>query len=88
VNERTAVTAGALVGAIIGGAAAYLFFTDRGRELRDRLEPAIDDLQREFVRFQGTIEQVGRMANEGMRAVQEFNAARMHSEFPNDGTSH
>ena len=46
------------------------------------------DLQREFVRFQGTIEQVGRMANEGMRVVQEFNAARMHAHFPNDGTSH
>jgi hypothetical protein len=56
--------------------------------LRDRLEPAIDDLRREFVRFQGTVEQVGRMANEGRRVVQEFNAARMHSQYPNDGTSH
>ena len=87
-NERTAVMAGALVGALIGGAASYLFFTDRGRQLRDRLEPAMADLQREFVRFQGTIEQVGRMANEGMRVVQEFNTARMQSDFPNDGTSH
>ena len=87
-NERTAVTAGALVGALIGAAASYLFFTDRGRQVRDRLEPAIADLQREFVRFQGTIEQVGRMANEGMRVVQEFNTARVHSQFPNDGTSH
>jgi gas vesicle protein len=88
VNERTAVTAGALVGALIGAAASYLFFTDRGRQLRDRLEPAMDDLQREFARFQGTIEQVGRMANDGMRVVQEFNAARVQSQFPNDGTSH
>jgi len=88
VNERTAVTVGALIGAVLGGAAGYLFFTDRGRQVRDRLEPAMADLQREFVRFQGTIEQVGRMANEGMRVVQEFNAARMQSHFPNDGTSH
>ena len=71
-NDRTAVTAGALIGAVVGAAASYLFFTDRGRELRDRIEPAIDDLQREFGRFQGTIEQVGRMASEGARAVQEF----------------
>ena len=85
-NERTAVTAGALIGALLGGAAAYLFLTDRGRQVRDRLEPAIDDLRREFGRFQGTIEQVGRMANEGMRVVQEFNTAR--TQFPNDGTSH
>jgi gas vesicle protein len=87
VNERTVVTAGALIGALVGGAASYLFFTDRGRELRDRLEPAVADLRREFGRFQGTIEQVGRMANEGMRVVQEFNTART-SHFPNDGTSH
>ena len=86
-NERTAVTAGALIGAFVGGAASYLFFTERGRQLRDRFEPAVADLQREFGRFQGTIEQVGRMANEGMRAVQEFNTARMQ-HFPNDGTSH
>jgi gas vesicle protein len=88
VNERTAVTAGALVGALLGGAASYLFFTNRGRQLRDRLEPAVADLKHEFRRFQGTIEQVGRMASEGMRVVQEFNTARMQSHFPNDGTSH
>jgi gas vesicle protein len=88
VNERTAVTAGALIGAIVGGAASYLFFTERGQMLRDRLEPAVDDLRREFARFQGTIEQVGRMANDGMRVVQEFNAARTQSQFPGDGTSH
>ena len=61
-DDRTAVTAGALIGAVVGAAASYLFFTGRGRELRDRIQPAIDDLQREFGRFQGTIEQVGRMA--------------------------
>jgi gas vesicle protein len=87
VDERTAVTAGALIGALVGGAASYLFFTDRGRQLRDRLEPAMADLQHEFGRFRGTIQQVGRMANEGMRVVQEFNTARV-SHFPNDGTSH
>ncbi len=85
-NDRTAVTAGALVGAVVGAAASYLFFTGRGRELRDRIQPAIDDLQREFGRFQGTFEQVGRMASEGARALQEFSSAR--SQFPGSGTSH
>ena len=82
-----AVTAGALIGAVVGAAAGYLFFTDRGRVLRDRIEPAVDDLKREFARFQGTIEQVGRMASEGARVVQEFTAARQ-SQFPGSGTSH
>ena len=88
-SERTAVTFGALAGALIGAGAVYLFFTDRGREIRDRFEPAVDDLRREFSRFQGTIEQLGRMANDGMRVVQEFNAARTQAQFRgNGGTSH
>jgi gas vesicle protein len=88
VNERTAVVAGALVGAMTGAFGAYLFFTDRGRGLRERFEPMVDDVRREFARFQKTIEKVGEMANDGMRVVNEFNAARSQSQFPNDRTSH
>ena len=87
-DDRTAVTAGALVGAVVGAAAGYLFLTSRGRTLRDRIEPAIEDLQREFKRFQGTIEQVGRMAGEGARVVQEFSSARAQGQFPGSGRSH
>ena len=87
-NERNAVLAGALAGALVGGAAGYLFFTGRGRELRDRLEPAVDELRQEFAKFQRTFQKVGDMASEGMRVVNEFNAARSQSQFPNDRTSH
>lgn len=87
-DDRTAVTAGALIGAVVGAAAGYLFLTNRGRTLRDRIEPAIEDLQREFKRFQGTIEQVGRMAGDGARVVQEFSSARAQAQFPGNGTSH
>jgi gas vesicle protein len=87
VNERSSVIAGALVGALVGAAAGFLFFTDRGRELRDRMEPAVDDLRQEFTRFQRTVEKVGHMANEGMRVVNEFNAARA-ANVPSGSTSH
>ena len=87
-NERTAVTVGALGGALVGGFASYLVFTDRGRGLRERLGPALEGLQQEVVRFQGTIEQVGRVANEGMRVFQEFNAARVQAQFSGDRTAH
>lgn len=80
--------AGALVGALVGAAAAYLFFTDRGREMRNRLEPMVDDLRHEFGRFQRTFEKVGDMANEGMRVVNEFNSARAQSPFRSGNTSH
>ena len=75
------------MGALVGAAASYLFFTGRGRVLRDRIEPAIQELQNEFMRFQGTFQQVGRMASEGARVVQEFTSARA-SQFPGSGTSH
>ena len=80
--------AGAMVGALVGAAAAYLFFTARGRELRNRFEPMVDDLRDEFARFQRTFEKVGVMAGEGMRVVNEFNAARSDSPFRGGTTSH
>ena len=86
-NDSRTIVAGAMVGALIGAAATYLFFTDAGKGVRDRMEPAVDDLRREFARFQKTIEKVGEMANDGLRVVSEFNAARAQS-FPSGGTSH
>ena len=86
-NERTAVMTGALIGSLAGACAAYLFFTEQGRMLRDRFEPALDNIQHEFARFQKTIEKFGEMANDGMRVVHEFNAARSQ-QFPSDRTSH
>lgn len=79
--------AGALVGALVGAATTYLFFTEGGRGYRERIEPAIDELRQEFGRFQKTIEKLGEMANEGMRVVNEFQAARAES-FPANRTSH
>jgi gas vesicle protein len=89
VSEQSRVMASAVVGALVGAAAGYLFFTERGRMMRDRMEPAMDDLRQEFGRFQRTIEKVGEMASEGMRVVQEFNTARSQSQYPTGGgTSH
>ena len=87
-RERNAVVTGAAVGALIGGAAAYLFFTEPGRHMRDRMEPAVDDLMREFQKFRRTLEKVGDMANDGVRAFQEFQQARTQSQFPGNRTSH
>lgn len=88
-NEQTRVYAGAMLGALVGAAAAYLFFTENGRVLRDRIEPAVDDMRREFTRFQKTIEKFGDLANDGLRVVNEFNTARAQSsQFAADRTSH
>jgi len=46
------------------------------------MEPAVDDLMREFHKFRRTLEKVGDMANDGLRAFNEFQAARGQSPFP------
>jgi gas vesicle protein len=82
------VVLGATLGALCGAAVVYLFFTDRGRELRDQMEPAIDELRREFGRFQKTIEKVGGLASDGLRAVEEFRSARGQSPNPSETPPH
>jgi gas vesicle protein len=88
VNENSRVMTGAVMGALIGAAAAYLFFTERGRGLRDRLDPMVADLRREFGKFQQTAQHIGDMANQGMRVYQEFNSARTSGQFGANRTSH
>jgi hypothetical protein len=88
VNERTAVAVGALVGSFVGAFTSYLFFTEGGRAIRSRIEPAVDDLRHEFMRFQSTFAKVGEMASEGMRVVHEFNEARASRGVPGGPTSH
>ena len=88
-TERSAVCAGGMIGALVGATAAYLFFTDKGRGMRDRMEPAVDDLMREFHKFRRTLEKVGDMANDGLRAFNEFQQARGQTQFaPGTRTSH
>ena len=43
-SDRTSILLGALAGAVVGGAAGYLFFTEEGRRLREDLEPKLMDL--------------------------------------------
>ena len=52
------------------------------RGMRERMEPAVDDLMTEFHKFRRTLEKVGDMANDGLRAFNEFQAARGQSPFP------
>lgn len=86
-NDQSKMVAGAAVGALIGCTVSYLFFTDGGKVIRERLEPTVDDLTREFTKFRRTIEKVGTVANDGLRAYQEFQQARGQTTFPT-GTSH
>ena len=47
-NDQTSILLSALVGAVVGGCAGYLFLTEEGRRLREDLEPKLADLVAEL----------------------------------------
>ncbi len=61
----------AIVGAVIGGMAGYLFFTQEGRRLRRQLEPALDDLARELNSFRSTVNKAAGVASEGWKLLND-----------------
>lgn len=70
-TEKSQAMAATAVGAVIGGVAGYMLFTERGRKLRRELEPAIEDLARELSHFRGTLHRVVGVANEGWKVLNE-----------------
>ena len=78
-NEQSKILFGAVIGAVVGATAGYLFLTERGRMLRRELEPAIDDARSELRRFQGTIQKAAAVVSDGVRLVQEFTSQRPDS---------
>lgn len=68
-NSRTA--AAALAGAAIGAIVGYLFFTNPGRTLRRRIEPALDDIARELNSFRSTVRKASGVANEGWHLLND-----------------
>lgn len=67
-SREMAVT---LLGAALGAAAAYLFFTERGRSLRRQVEPALDNLSRELNSFRATVQKASGVANEGWKLLND-----------------
>jgi len=75
-----------VIGAVIGGAAGYLFFTERGRQLRRQMEPALDDIARELNSFRGTVQRAAGVASEGWKLLND--ALRERDTQPRYPTSH
>ena len=80
--------AATLVGAVIGGVAGYLFFTERGRSVRRQIEPAIDDFSRELMSFRATVQKASGVANEGWKLLNEaLGETPAAAKFPGRQTS-
>jgi hypothetical protein len=69
-NNSRVITATA-VGAVIGGWAGYLFFTEQGRNARRRFEPALEDFARELMSFRATVQKAAGVANEGWKLLND-----------------
>jgi gas vesicle protein len=69
--DNSRVMVATLVGAVIGGVAGYLFFTEQGRNLRRQLEPALDDLSRELLSFRSTVQKAVGVANDGWQLLND-----------------
>jgi gas vesicle protein len=71
VRDNSRAMAAAIAGAVLGGVAGYLFFTERGRELRRQFEPALDDITRELNSFRQTVEKAAGAASEGWKLLND-----------------
>jgi gas vesicle protein len=71
VRGNSRAIAATIAGAVIGGVAGYLFFTDHGRSLRRSIEPALEDMARELNSFRSTVQKAAGVASEGWRLLND-----------------
>ena len=57
-NAQNTLIAGGIVGAIVGVAVSFLYFTEQGREWRVHAEANLDQLAREAEKLLGAVDQV------------------------------
>jgi hypothetical protein len=58
VNERNVLIAGSLIGALVGAAVSYLYFTEGGRRWREQAEGGFGGLLEEAERLLSAADQV------------------------------
>lgn len=90
--DNSRAIAATVCGAIIGGVAGYMFFTERGRSMRRSIEPALEDIVRELNSFRATMQKAAGVASEGWQLLNEavgepggssrrFSSAHQNSPF-------
>lgn len=60
-SERNHAAWAVALGAVVGGAVAYLFLTENGRKLRAQMEPRIGELINELDKW-GAVDQLKQLA--------------------------
>lgn len=75
-DERSRVLMAACLGALAGGVWGYLYLTEGGRNLREQIEPRLDDLIGEMTRVRGTVDKARSAANEGWRSLSDITSGQ------------
>lgn len=71
-DDRSRIVLSAVLGALAGGVAGYLFLTEDGRRVRERLAPAMDDVVREVRGLRGALDSARVATREGMAAIEDL----------------
>lgn len=71
-DERSRVVLTTVLGAVVGGVWGWLYMTANGRQVREQINPKLDDFIRELQRLRGTVQKAKTAANEGWRSLNEI----------------
>ncbi len=78
-NDQSRVVVASLAGAVVGAVVGFLYFTDRGRRMRDELEPRLDEVGHEIRKLRSTVTKAQAVASEGWRSLNELIGERPQS---------
>jgi gas vesicle protein len=72
VDDRGRIAIAIGIGALVGGVAGYLLLTERGRQMRDELEPRLNEVLGEVDRLRSTFESTRSAVAEGWRSFNQL----------------
>lgn len=71
-DDRSRILLSAFLGAVAGGVAGYLYLTEDGRRVRERLGPGMDDVVLEVRRLRSTVDSARMATREGWAAIEDL----------------
>jgi gas vesicle protein len=72
VTDQSRIALSVLAGAVIGGVAGFLMFTERGRQARAEIQPQLEELAREMQNLQELAMRVRATATDSWKQMEAF----------------
>lgn len=81
-DDRGRIAMAIGLGALVGGVAGYLLLTERGRQMRDELEPRLNEVLGEVDKLRQTFESTRTAVSEGWRSFNTLMEQQKSSAQP------